>query len=92
MSVTRTVMAYCPGPCASVGVQVKAPVNSSIIAPVAFGVPSKTENDGVCPTSGSVAVAVKLNCDCSSTVLFPIGDNTTARFDPGAVTVMNVTA
>ena len=72
LSVTPTVMGYCPGPCASVGVQAKAPDAPFIDAPVAAGLPSVRENVRVCPASASVAVAVKVNAVCSLTVLFPM--------------------
>jgi len=76
LSVTRTVIGYIPGPCASVGLQLKAPVVGSIVAPVAAGEPSVSENvyGGVPPA----AVAVKVNAVSSSAVLFPIVPRTGA--------------
>src|SRR5690349_12734355 len=58
-SETRTVSGYLPGPWASVGVQLNAPLVASIDAP-GGGVPA-SENVNVCAgTSGSVAVAVNV--------------------------------
>src|SRR5439155_15284910 len=44
LSVATMVTGYTPGPCASVGVQLKAPVAAPIVAPVAAGVPSVSDH------------------------------------------------
>src|SRR6185295_13826490 len=60
LSVAVIVTGYVPGPCASVGVQLKAPVPAPIVAPVAAGVPSVNDHAIVfAGTSASVAVTVK---------------------------------
>src|SRR2546425_1223433 len=46
LSVTRTVIVFVPGPCASVGVQVKMPVAGSITA--SEGAPASSEKVIVC--------------------------------------------
>ena len=66
-SVTRTVTSNVPGPSASLGVQLNAPVVGSIAAPV--GAPeSKLNVRLLAGTSASLAVAVKLSSTPSSTV------------------------
>src|SRR5919204_96531 len=72
LSVTTTSNEYTPGPCASLGVQVKTPVFGLMAAPggiVPFRL--KVSPDG--GVSASVAVAVKGKTCCSSTGLFAIG-------------------
>ncbi len=56
-SLTTTLKVYSPGPCASVGVQVNAPVPESMAAPA--GPPVSENVRGWTGSSGSVAVAVK---------------------------------
>src|SRR5262249_25818519 len=65
-SDTRTEKEYDPGPCDSVGVQEKAPVDELIDAPV--GAPTKLNVNVWAGMSGSVAVAVKVNAVSSSIV------------------------
>src|SRR5258708_16892188 len=55
LSVTRTVTGKLPGPWASVGVQVKAPVAGSMLAPA--GAPLRLKVRVLAGRSGSVAVA-----------------------------------
>src|SRR5262249_50161917 len=75
LSDTRTVMLYTPGPWASVGVQVKTPVLVLMAAPA--GAPGSRLKVSVCPTSGSVAVAVNVYSACSGMVtLAGTPDNT----------------
>src|SRR5439155_1237540 len=78
-----TVTGYTPGPCASVGVQLKAPVEELIVAPVAAGLPNVSDHVCTSPEFGSVAVPVKANAASSFVVLFP-GFVTTGGwlFDP----------
>src|SRR5439155_21792217 len=72
LSVAAMVTGYAPGPCASVGVQLKAPVEAPIVAPVAAGVPSVSDQVIVfAGTSPSVAVTVKVNAANSFVVLLP---------------------
>src|SRR5207249_1090062 len=72
LSVATMVTGYVPGPCASVGVQLKAPVPAPIVAPVAAGVPSVSDQVIVSAgTSESVAVTLKANAASSFVVLFP---------------------
>src|SRR5439155_634889 len=84
-SVTRTVMEWLPGPSASAGVQLNAPVEALIEAPT--GAPASNENVSVWPASASVAVAVKLSVASSSTVLFPIGASTGLTFAAALTTI-----
>ena len=56
LSVTRTVMLVIIGPCASVGVHEKIPLEAPMLAPL--GAPGSRENDRAFP-SESVADAVK---------------------------------
>jgi hypothetical protein len=57
-SLTRTVNGYAPGPCASLGVQLKAPVLALIAA---LGGAPTSENVSACAgRSPSVAVAVNV--------------------------------
>src|SRR4051794_2296668 len=59
LSVTRTVIGYEPGPCASVGVQEKAPVVALMLAPA--GAPaSRLYVSVLAGRSASWPVAVKL--------------------------------
>src|SRR5262245_1815950 len=59
LSVTRTVAVKSPGPCDSVGVQVKTPVPGSIAAPA--GAPASSENvNDWAGRSASLAVAVNV--------------------------------
>src|SRR5437762_824616 len=83
LSVAVTVTGYTPGPCASVGVQLKAPVEELIVAPVAAGLPNVSDHVCTSPEFGSVAVTVKANAASSFVVLFP-GFVTTGGwlFDP----------
>src|SRR5204862_1451595 len=72
LSVATMVTGYVPGPCASVGVQEKAPVPAPIVAPVAAGVPSVSDQVIVLAgTSESVAVTVNGNAARSVVVLMP---------------------
>src|SRR5204863_174172 len=81
LSVATMVTGYVPGPCASVGVQLKAPVPAPIVAPVAAGVPSVSDQVIVLAgISESVAVAVKASVASSFTVLFPGFVTTGAEF------------
>src|SRR5439155_7376957 len=82
LSTTWTVMEYEPGPWASVGVQLNAPVVPLRVAPVAAGAPRKSKKVRVWPASGYVAVAVKVNGASSFTALLPIGSSTGGRLDP----------
>src|SRR5438552_1689732 len=71
LSVTRTVIGVLAGPCASVGVQLKAPDDAPIVAPA--GAPASSEKVSVfAGTSESVAVAVKAIVASSFIVLLPI--------------------
>src|SRR5207249_2566782 len=81
LSVATMVTGYVPGPCAPVGVQLKAPVAAPIVAPVAAGVPSVSDQVIVfAGTSESVAVTVKVNAANSFVVLFPGLVTTGAEF------------
>src|SRR5439155_23240760 len=81
LSVATMVTGYVPGPCASVGVQLKAPVPAPIVAPVAAGVPSVSDQVIVfAGTSESVAVTVKVNAANSFVVLLPGFVTTGAEF------------
>src|SRR5438876_3827231 len=71
LSVAVTVTGYTPGPCASVGVQLKAPVDALMVAPVAGGVPSVSDQVCTSPAFGSVAVTVKVSAASSFVVLMP---------------------
>src|SRR5437762_2877221 len=82
------VTGYVPGPCASVGVQEKAPVPAPIVAPVAAGVPSVSDQVIVLAgTSESVAVTVKARVASSFTVLLPGFVTTGAEFTSFTVIV-----
>ncbi len=85
-SLTQTSNVYVPGPCASVGVQVNAPVAGSMLAPV--GAPTRLKVRVLAGRSASVAVAVKLNCTSSATLLSPIAPRTGATLTSVTVTVM----
>src|SRR5207249_2861286 len=79
---------YVPGPCASVGVQDKAPVPAPIVAPVGAGVPSVSDQVIVLAgTSESVAVTVKARFASSLTVLLPGFVTTGAEFTSFTVIV-----
>src|SRR5436190_716682 len=83
------VTGYVPGPCASVGVQLKAPVEAPIVAPVAAGVPSVSDQVIVfAGTSPSVAVTVKVNAANSFVVLLPGFVTTGAEFTSFTVIVI----
>src|SRR6267378_2505343 len=72
LSVAVTVTGYVPGPCASVGTQLNAPVEALIVAPVAAGVPSvKDQVIVLAGRSVSVAVTVKASVANSLTDLLP---------------------
>src|SRR5439155_12953411 len=89
LSVATMVTGYTPGPCASVGVQLKAPVAAPIVAPVAAGVPSVSDHVIVCAgRSPSVAVTVKANAANSFVVLFPGFVTTGAWFTSFTVIVI----
>ncbi len=77
LSVTTTSKVNGPGPCASVGVQVNAPVVGLMLAPAGTRplVPLARLNVSVCPALGSLAVAVKLSGWPSSTVWVPMAFN-----------------
>src|SRR2546429_596907 len=86
LSVARIVTGKDPGPCASVGVQEKAPVDAPIVAPA--GAPASSEKVSVfAGTSESVAEAVKVTGVPTVPVLFPIGANTGAEFTSFTVMV-----
>src|SRR6185312_13610701 len=64
------VTGYVPGPCASVGVQLKAPVPAPIVAPVAAGVPSVNDHAIVfAGRSESVAFTVNVIASTSLAVV-----------------------
>src|SRR5204863_5445736 len=88
LSVTRTVIGRLPGPCASDGVQLNAPVDAPMVAPA--GAPASSEKLRMSPAFGSVAVAVKVRSASSFTVLFPIADRTGAWPAPSAGTIVIV--
>src|SRR5687767_2106861 len=73
------VILVVDGPCASVGVQVKTPVDGWMEAPEgAFD----SENESVCEgTSGSLAAAVKVRRLPSMTALLPTGVRTGGALD-----------
>jgi hypothetical protein len=56
-SLTRTVNAYVPGPCAALGVQVNTPLSGSMAAPAG---PVCRENVSVC-AGKSLSVALASN-------------------------------
>src|SRR5439155_4448326 len=76
LSVTRTVIGRLPGPCASDGVQLNAPVDAPMVVPA--GAPASSEKVRTSPAFGSVAVAVKARSTSSFTVVFPIAAKTGA--------------
>src|SRR6059036_4133378 len=87
LSVATIVTGYVFGPCASVGVQEKAPVPAPIVAPVAAGVPSVSDQAIVLAgRSVSVAVTVKARFASSAVVLFPGFVTTGAEFTSFTVT------
>ncbi len=87
LSVARIVMGKLPGPCASVGVQEKAPVRALIVAP--DGAPASSDHAmASAGRSPSVAVAVKVRAASSLTVLFPIAVSVGATFTSFTVTVI----
>jgi hypothetical protein len=67
-SLTRTVNGYAPGPCASLGVQLKAPVLALIAAP--GGAPTRENVSACAGRSPSVAVAVNVYALSSEIVAF----------------------
>src|SRR5688572_2063188 len=75
-SVARTANAYVAGPCASVGVQVKAPVAASIVAPA--GPPTRLK--AIALPSGSVAAAVNTTDEPSAPVRSAIASIAGASF------------
>ncbi len=81
-SPTTTSKVCVPGPWASVGVQAKAPVSASIVAPAGSPASPNTSVD----ESRSVAAAVNVSLLSSATDLFPMVPSTGASFT--AVTVM----
>src|SRR5204862_1239760 len=88
LSVATIVTGYVPGPCASVGVQLKAPVAAPIVAPVAAGVPSVSDQVIVLAgMSESVAVTVKAKFANSFTTLLPGFVTTGAEFTSFTVIV-----
>src|SRR5580765_6990251 len=82
LSVTRTVIGFVLGPCASVGVQVNTPETGSIAAPT--GAPASRLKVRVCAgVSGSVAETVKVTRVFSLMVLLAMAARTGEEF--GAV-------
>src|SRR5690349_16139423 len=75
LSVTRTVIVFVPGPCASVGVQEKIAAAASNVA-LAGAPASRLYVSVFAGTSGSVAVFVKVSVVPSLIVKFGIGDRT----------------
>src|SRR5439155_22132434 len=66
LSVTRTVIGFVLGPCASVGVQVNTPVFASRLTPV--GAETRAKVKVLAGTSGSTAVLVTTSVFRSSLV------------------------
>ncbi len=87
LSVARIVIGKAlEGPCASVGVHEKAPVEALMVAP---GGPASIEKVmALAGRSVSVAVAVKARVASSFTVLLPIAASAGATFTSLTVTVM----
>src|SRR5436190_484516 len=83
-SLTTTSKVYTPGPCASVGVQVKTPVVASMLAPV--GAPLKLNVKVWAGRSGSVAEAVNVY-GCSSSIVALAGTPLSTGGSFTAVTV-----
>src|SRR5207249_4712014 len=78
-SVTRTVIRFVLGPCASVGVQVNTPLVALMLAPPGAP-PSRLSADLLAGRSGSVAVFVTTNV-LSSLIIWSAGTvNSGARF------------
>ncbi len=82
LSVTTTSKVNVPGPCASVGVQLNAPVVGLMLAPNGTRplVPLARLKASVWPALGSLAVAVKLSGWPSSIVWLPMAASTGAWF------------
>ncbi len=82
LSVTTTSKVNVPGPCASVGVQVKTPVVALIVAPAGTCplVPLSRLKVSVCPALASVAVAVNVSGWPSSMLWLPMAASTGAWF------------
>src|SRR5262245_30977361 len=78
LSVTRMLMMFVLGPCASVGAQVNTPVTGLIAAP--DGGFSRLNVSVSAAPSGSVAVTFTVNIVPSLTVWFGIAASTGARF------------
>ena len=88
LSVARMVTGKVPGPCASVGVQLNAPVPAPIVAPA--GAPASSDHVIVfAGRSASVAVTVKASVVSSATVRFPGLVTTGATFTSVTVTVID---
>src|SRR5437899_8032697 len=86
LSVTRTVMEFVLGPCASVGVHVKTPVDGLMAAP--GGTPaSKLKVRDCVGISGSEADAVNVSSVPSFTVRLPILERTGGLFTSVTTTV-----
>src|SRR5262249_15637396 len=90
-SDTRTEKLNDPGPCASLGVHVKAPVVGSIEAPA--GAPTRLNVNVWAGRSGSVAVAVKVRA-VSSSMVAEVGtpEIVGATFTSFTVTVIGASA
>src|SRR4030067_505119 len=84
-SLTQTSKVYSPGPCNSVGVQVKSPP-AVMAAPL--GAPTRLKVRVWAGMSWSEAVAVKDNSNSSLTVLLPMAASTGATLTSLTVTVM----
>ena len=80
------VTTFVLGPCASVGLHVNAPVEESMLAP--FGAPgSRLKVSTFAGKSGSVAVAIKVSSDVSSTVWLGKAPTTGGEFTSMTVIV-----
>src|SRR5262245_54545677 len=77
LSVTRTVMLYTPGPWASVGVQVKAPVLGLMLAPAGASA-WRLEVGVVAGRGAAVVVGVKVGGVPWLTVVLPMATSTGA--------------
>src|SRR5262245_9290436 len=78
LSVTRTMITFVLGPCASVGAHVKTPVTGLMAAPA--GGLSRLRVSASAEPSGSVALIITLNTVPSLTVWLGIAASTGARF------------
>jgi hypothetical protein len=86
-SLTRTANGYVPGPCASLGVQEKAPVEASMLAPA--GAPTSENVSAWAGTSPSVALAVNVVATSSGIVADEGTPETTgATFTSATVSVI----